>query len=138
MSFGNRLLNPSPDLFPDDRKWRREADQYLRFATEKFKNRNLDDTEARFNSGGGVEGSTTPLGERRSRSGSFTSVNSRTGTALGDASTSRAPLSRRMTLPNEGTSSEETALRTTLTAQPLPRVPSTRRASASPRNSGCL
>lgn len=113
LSFGNRLVNPSPDLFHDDKKWRREADQYLTVPTEKFKNRDLDDTRGRFNSGGGVEGSTTPLGEQRSRSGSFTSVNSGTGTALGDASTSRAPSSRRMTSPDEGTSSEQTALRIT-------------------------
>lgn len=121
LSFGNRLLNQSPDVFPDDRKWRREADHYLRIPTEKFKNQNLDDTEARYNSGGGVDGSTTPLGEQRSRSGSFTSMDSGTGTALGDTSTSRAPSSRRLTLPNEGTWSEQTALRTTFTV-PTPRA----------------
>jgi len=139
LSFGNRLLNPSQDLFVDDKKWRREGNRYIRTPAEDYLNEHLDDTEARYDSGGGADGSTTPLGEQHSRSGSFTSANSRPETALRDTSTSRAPSSRRLTLSDEGTSSEQTPLRTSTLKVPSGRnLPSTRRASASSRTSGCL
>jgi hypothetical protein len=52
-------------------------------------------------------------------------VNSRPGNALRDTSTSRAPSARRLTLPDEGTSSEQIALRTTLTPPSERHLPST-------------
>ena len=125
LSFGNSLLNPSQDLFHDDRKWRRDADRYVRTPAEHLLHQNLEDIEARYNSGGVADGSTTPIGEQHSRSGSFASVNSRPGNALRDTSTSRAPSARRLTLPDEGPSSEQIALRTTLTPPSERHLPST-------------
>jgi hypothetical protein len=99
----------SRGLFVHEMEWRDEhGNRFIKIPYEEYFHRNYDKHKDRYERSRGADRSVTPVRGQHLRAGSLTSVNAGEGVTRKEPSTASVEQSsRRPTLPNEGTSSEQ-------------------------------